>query len=107
MGSRVVSLQGFDRELLFLERTDALQGGESGSEGGDHGHAVQDRFAADSVLIAPGNEPERSVYDQLNLSVLDQVGDVGPAFADAQDGLRLDAVFVEKLRVWPKLTFSY
>ena len=57
MGSRVVSLQGFDRELLFLERKDTLQGGESGSEGGDHGDTVQDRFAADSISSRRGMSP--------------------------------------------------
>ena len=93
----MVSLQRFDREFLFLERTDALQGGKGGSEGGDHRYAVQNRFAADAILITPRDQAERGIDDQLNLSVLDQVGDVGPAFADAQDGLRLDAVFVEKL----------
>ena len=93
----MVSLKRFDREFLFLERTDALQGREGGSEGGDHRYAVQNRFAADAILITPWNQPERGVDDQLNLSVLDQVGDIGPTFANAQDGLRLDPILIEKL----------
>ena len=75
----MVSLQRFDREFLFLERTDAMQGGKGGSEGGDHRYAVQNCFAADAILITPRDEAERGIDDQLNLAVLDQVGDIGSA----------------------------
>ena len=57
---------------------------------------MKHRLASDVVLIPSRNKAKRGVDDQLNLPVLDQVGDVGPALADPQDTLGRNSVVIEE-----------
>ena len=87
----VVFLNRPDAKAFAAECADAVHGGGGACKGGDAGNVMGDCGAADGFLVEEGVAAERGVDDEVDLSALDIVHDVGPAFVDLVNGLDVNA----------------
>src|ERR1041385_26621 len=87
----IILLQGLHGVAVSLERGDAERGGLGAGEGGHDGRVGIDGGGADADLVRARGLAGRRVDDELDLTVLEQIERVGPAFGELEDALHLEA----------------
>src|SRR5206468_9394365 len=84
-------LQSGDFDALLAERVNAPRRRVRCSQRGDTGYIVANRGAPNRFLIVERFAAERRVDDQIDFPGFDQVHDIGSAFVDLEDTLRVDS----------------
>ena len=86
-----VCLQRLNTPIALLQRLDCAGGGAGAGESGDDGDLVGDGEGADLAFIGLGAFARGGVDQELDLAVLDEVLDVGPALGELADAGGSDA----------------
>src|SRR4026208_1514850 len=88
-------LQGKHVHFGSLESSDAASDGSTTRKGGDTGHSMLHRGAANGALIEEGTLAKRSVQNEIDLAALDHVNDVRSPFVDFVDRLYWDTALFQ------------
>src|SRR5215472_9199358 len=83
-------LQSGNFDALLVERVNAPRRCVRRSQRSDTGYIVANRGAPNRFLIVERFAAERRVDDQIDFSGFDQIHDIGAAFVDLEDRLRVD-----------------
>ena len=88
-----ILLEWFYAPSSFFHRLDRPRGGLGAGQSGDDWHAIEHRHGTNLAFVGLRALFRRCVDDELDLIVLDEILDVGPAFAELFNALGFDIVF--------------